>query len=145
MIAYLDASALVKRYVEETGTEEVSRLISGSEVVGTAATARVEVAAALSKAKQIGILTHEEALLALEAFRSDWESLVRIQTTEMLLAKAEDVAWKQGLKGHAATHLAAAIFWQEMLGETVAMVTYDRHLWEAARRAGLVTFPESHP
>ena len=145
MIAYLDASALVKRYVEEIGSEEVSRLISESEVVGTSAITRVEVAAALSKAKDTGVLTHEDAILALEAFRSDWESLVRIQTTEMLLSRAEEVAWKQGLNDRDATHLAAAIFWQEMLGALVAVVTYDRSLWDAAQRVGLVTFPEDRP
>ena len=145
MIAYMDASALVKRYVEEAGTEEVSRLISESEVVGTSAVTRVEVAAALSRAKDTGVLTHEDAMLALEAFRSDWESLVRIQTTEMLLSRAEEVAWKQGLNGRDATHLAAAIFWQEMLGDPVAVLTYDRSLWDAAQRVGLVTFPEDRP
>jgi len=41
------------------------------------------------------------------------------------------VAWERGL------HLASALFWQEILGEAVVLATYDRELWEAARRAGL--------
>jgi predicted nucleic acid-binding protein len=50
MIPYLDASALVKRYVQEPGSEEVSRLIARARVVGTSAITRVEVTAALARA-----------------------------------------------------------------------------------------------
>ncbi len=145
MIAYLDASALVKRYVEEAGTEEVSRLIAEAEIAGTASITRVEVAAALSEAERTGVVTRDEASQALEAFHGDWESLVRIQMTEIFLGRAEEVARAQGLKGYEVVHLAAALFWQDMLGDPVTMVTYDRWLWDAARSAGLATFPENRP
>ena len=36
MILYLDASALVKRYVAELGSTEVNEAIAGAEVIGTA-------------------------------------------------------------------------------------------------------------
>jgi predicted nucleic acid-binding protein len=35
MIVYLDASALVKRYITEAGSAEVERLISQTQVAGT--------------------------------------------------------------------------------------------------------------
>jgi predicted nucleic acid-binding protein len=60
MIPYLDASALVKRYVQEPGSEEVSRLI---------ARARVEVPAALARAARIRALPAAEARAALTAFQ----------------------------------------------------------------------------
>ena len=50
MILYLDASALVKRYVAEPGSAEVSEAISRAEAIGTALISRAEVAAALAKA-----------------------------------------------------------------------------------------------
>ena len=50
MILYLDASALVKRYVAEPGSVEVNEAISRAEVTGTALISRAEVAAALAKA-----------------------------------------------------------------------------------------------
>jgi predicted nucleic acid-binding protein len=53
MIPYLDASVLVKRYVQEPGLEEVSRLIARARVVGTSAITRVEVPAALARAARI--------------------------------------------------------------------------------------------
>jgi predicted nucleic acid-binding protein len=48
MIAYLDASALVKRYVAEAGSTEVNGLISEAEALGTAVISRAEVSAALA-------------------------------------------------------------------------------------------------
>lgn len=49
MILYLDASALVKRYVSEAGSADVNALImqTGAEA-GTASISRAEVAAAIN-------------------------------------------------------------------------------------------------
>jgi predicted nucleic acid-binding protein len=49
MIAYLDASALVKRYVAEAGSAEVGGLVGQAEAVGTAVVSRAEVAGAVSR------------------------------------------------------------------------------------------------
>jgi len=139
MIPYLDASALVKRYVQEPGSEEVGRLIARARVAGTSAITRVEVTAALARAVRRRALEAEEAMAALEAFQGEWESWVRVDLTEVLLGRAAQVAWERGL------HLASALFWQEILGEAVVLATYDRELWEAARRAGLGVFPPERP
>lgn len=142
-VVYLDTSALVKRYVEETGTPEVQTLIQAADVLGTSALARVEMAAALAKAVRVGALTREEAGTALETFLTDWPRLYRLKVTDPLLERASDLAWKEGLRGYDATHLAAALLWQEMLEVPVVMATFDRNLWEAARRRGLEAWPEA--
>lgn len=93
MIAYLDASALVKRYVAEAGSAEVVELIGQTEAVGTAVIRRAEVAAALAKASRIQVLPRDEAVSALKVFNSDWENLVRLQMTEGLVSRAAPLAW----------------------------------------------------
>ena len=145
MIAYLDASALVKRYVAEAGSAEVLEFIHQAEAVGTAVISRAEVAAALAKASRIQILLRDEAVSALKVFNRDWENLVRLQMTEGLVSRAVSLAWDYGLRGYDAVHLAAALFWQDMLGEPVVTASFDRQLWEAARAAGLTVWPESLP
>ncbi len=77
MIAYLDASALVKRYVAEAGSVEVGGLIGQAAVVGTAVTSRVEVVAALAKAVRMKLVPYDEATSALQVFSAEWEDLVR--------------------------------------------------------------------
>jgi predicted nucleic acid-binding protein len=140
---YIDASTLVKRYVAEEGSAEVGELIAQSPAIGTAITSRAEVAAALAKAVRVKLLTRSEAASALQVFSAEWENLIRLQVTEVLVSRAAALAWDHDLRGYDATHLAAALFWQDMLGEPVTVATYDRQLWEAARSAGLVAWPES--
>jgi len=142
VILYLDASALVKCYVAEAGSPEVRRLIGEAQFVGTAAISRAEVAAALAKAVRVGWLPHDEASAALAAFREQWVDLVRLQLGEGVLGRAEALAWEQGLRGHDAVHLAAALFWQEVIGERVTLACYDRGLWIAGSKTGLALWPE---
>ena len=145
MIVYLDASALVKRYVSEAGSPEVSGLIKQAGVVGTAMISRAEVAAALAKAVRMKLLVRDEAASALQVFSADWDDLVRLQMTEILVSRAAALAWDHGLRGYDAVHLAAAHFWQEMIGDPVTVATYDKQLWGAATEAGLIAWPVSLP
>jgi len=140
VILYLDASALVKRYVAERGSPEVADAIAGAEVVGTSLISRAEMAAALGKAVRTEALTHETAASVLQLFRSEWPTLVRVQATEVLVARADVLAWELGLRGYDAVHLASALSWQEGLGVPVTMATFDRRLWEAAEQRGLRLF-----
>jgi len=141
VILYLDASALVKRYVAEVGSAEVKRLIAEAASMGTAVVSRAEVAAALAKAARVGLLSREEAGAALQAFRAEWANLVRLQLTEVIVTEADTLAWEQGLRDRGAVHLAAARFWQASLAEPVTLATFDRQLWQAGVATGLLTWP----
>jgi predicted nucleic acid-binding protein len=141
MIVYLDASALVKRYVAESGSAEVALLIGAADAIGTTVVTRTEVAAALAKAGRVGLVTREAARAALTAFNREWEHLVRIQFGEPLAARAAALAWDHGLRGYDAVHLATALFWRETLGEPIAVATYDRELWRGAQASGLSPWP----
>lgn len=145
MIVYLDASALVKRYVAEAGSPEVEALINEAQAIGTAVISRAEVAAALARAARSGLVTSEAATKALQAFNADWEHLVRLQLGEPLAARAAALAWEHGLRGFDAVHLASALAWSESLGETLAVATYDRELWRGARASGLSAWPAAMP
>ncbi len=145
MILYLDASALVKRYVTEVGSAEVGRAIAEAEAVGTVMITRAEVAAALARAVRMGVLLEEEAWATVEVFRAEWPDFVQVQVTEAVVARADELAWEHGLRGYDAVHLAAASLWQDALGEQVTLSTFDRRLWIAAGRAGLTPHPANLP
>ena len=145
MILYLDASALVKRYIAEPGTREVAEAIAAAEVVGTSLISRAETSAALAKACRVGTLTREEAFAALEIFRGEWSRFVRVQASEALMAQADAVAWELGLRGYDAVHLASALLWQHDVSAQVMVATFDQQLWEAVRQRGLRAFPEDLP
>jgi predicted nucleic acid-binding protein len=142
VIVYLDASALVKRYVAEVGSTEVRHLISQADAVGSSLISRAEVAAALSKATRLEALTSEEASAALYVFRAQWADLIRVQPTETIAARADGLAWEHGLRGYDAMHLATALFWQDTLGEAVTLATFDRQLWRATQDIGMLPWPK---
>jgi predicted nucleic acid-binding protein len=141
MILYLDASALVKRYVAELGSTEMNEAITEADVVGTAVVNRAEVAAALAKSVRMRLLSLEDASASLRAFRNEWLDLVRVQVTEMVVTRADALAWEYHLRGYEAVQLAAASIWQEAMGALVTMATFDQQLWQAAKRVGLVPYP----
>lgn len=145
MILYLDASALVKRYVAEMGSLEMSKAIAEAEIIGTVLISRAEVGAALAKAVRARRLTREGALTSLQIFRQEWRDIVRVQVTEMLVARADLLAWDHGLRGYNAVQLAAAILWQDAIGEVVTMATFDQQLWSAAGQMGLEPYPIDLP
>jgi uncharacterized protein len=145
MILYLDASALVKRYVFEPGTDKILRKIGEAKAVGTATISRAEIAAALVKAARLGLLSREDALLAHQTFRQEWPDFIRLPVNEPLFDRAAGLAWDQGLRGYDAVQLAAAISWQEALQTTVSFATFDRQLWTASNRTGLTALPEDLP
>jgi predicted nucleic acid-binding protein len=141
MIIYLDSSALVKKYVRETGSPEVVALIARADMTGTSLIARAEVAATISKLIRMGSLYKDEALKTLKIFRQEWSELQRLQISETLIARADSLAWDHGLRGYDAVHLASAISWQEHIGESITLATFDRQLWDAGQAIGLLVWP----
>lgn len=141
MILYLDASALIKRYVAEAGSEEVRRWIAEAAAVGTGIVARAEVSAAIARAVRLKYVSRKGARMALELFRGEWPDLVRLPVAEITVARADELAWEYGLHGYDALHLAMALIWQETVGEALTLATFDRELWQVGKRAGLKVEP----
>jgi predicted nucleic acid-binding protein len=145
VIVYLDASALVKRYVAEAGSTEVAKTITAARLLATAVISRAEVTAALAKAVRLKLATRKAAAAALSDFEADWPDLIRLEVSEAVVARAASAAWQQGLRGYDAVHLASALQWQEALGEAVTVATYDRELWKGVQASGLVPWPTDLP
>jgi len=141
MILYLDTSALVKNYTTEAGSEMVYQVIGAANSIGMSVIGRVEMAAAFAKLMRVGALEQEEALDALQVFRSEWPNLMQLQVTKMVVARAGLLAWDYHLRGYDAVHLATAILWQERLERPMTMAVFDRKLWAAAEQLGLAPFP----
>ncbi len=142
MILYLDASALVKRYVTERGSKQVEALTAAASAVATSLVSRAEVAAALARAVRLGVIDPNGGRRARRRFSREWQDLARIPVTGALVQRAETFAWDHGLRGYDAVQLAAATTWHDSLGQDVVLATFDHQLWEAAPRAGLQAWPE---
>jgi predicted nucleic acid-binding protein len=142
VIVYFDASALVKRYVAESGSEDVLRLSNEAAPAATSIISRAEVSAAISRAVRGGVLSRPKGRAALNLFRAHWADLVRVRIDESVVARADVLAWDRGLRGYDAIHLASALMWRESLGVDTLMATFDKQLWEAALSEGFTVWPE---
>ena len=145
MILYLDASAIVKQYVFELGSAQVQAAVVESEINGTSIVSRAEVHAALRKATRVGVIEEKAGSAAVRDFDRNWPSLVRTRVTERLVKHAGDLAWTHNLRGFDSLHLASAAAWQQALGREVTLASFDRALWAAAERIGLLQFPIDLP
>lgn len=133
MILYLDASALVKRYIAENESERVNAWIGSADMVVTGLITRVEVAAAIARVQRMKMIVSEEAVAALRLFRSEWESFHRLPITENTVVRGDLLACEHNLRGYDAIHLACALIWQEALGLPVTLATFDMQLMQAAK------------
>lgn len=142
MILYLDASALVKRYIQEKASEDVNAWIDAAEMVVTGLIARVEVAAAIARAGRMKLISPDETLAVFHQFRSEWESFLRLPINENTVMRGGDLAIEHNLRGYDAMHLACALIWQETLGMPVTLASFDSQLIEAARNVNMASLPD---
>jgi uncharacterized protein len=141
MIVYADTSALVKRYIREPDSTEVSALLEQADAVGTVTITQVEMASALGKAARLKWVKKEAALQAWKDFLTHWSMLTRIGLGSGVIDRASRLAWEHGLRGYDAVHLAAALVWQETLNLPILLATFDRDLWNAGEKERLKMWP----
>jgi predicted nucleic acid-binding protein len=141
-ITYLDTSALLKLYVQESHSADVNRLVTSSAGTGTSILTYAEMAAALARAQRMGILSGESAKAAWGNFLHDWPGITRLKVAASLTGRAASLAWEFGLRGYDAMHLSTALTWQDALEEPVLLATFDRLLWGAGKKAGIAIWPE---
>ncbi len=141
MSLYLDSSALVKRYLQEPGSDRVTALVGGT-LAATAVVTLAEITSAIIRARRLGRISARDADAARESVSLHWAELVRLDVDDDLARRAAEVAWRHPLRGFDAVHLAAALTLRDLLQEEVVLATFGRELWIAAREAGLAPWPD---
>lgn len=151
-IYFFDSSALVKRYVHETGSDWILALTepAAGHSLYIARITAVEVVSALIRRQRDGSVSAIDAATAMADFRHDLSHQYRvIEITPTVITRAMQLAETHGLRGYDAVQLAAALIIQ-MMRETLGLsalelVSADRDLNNAAATEALtVNNPNSH-
>ncbi len=145
MNVYWDTSALIKRYLAESGTPEVLGLLGQASLSGTVVVTRADVAGVFSKAFSKGRLTEEQVRRGMREFRQDWPAYLRVRINETMIRDADHLALQYSLRGYDAVHLSAALTWKDRISETIHFATFDDNLWHAAGTEGFEPFPGTSP
>jgi predicted nucleic acid-binding protein len=150
---FFDSSAIVKRYVRETGTGWVRRLTRRGQPdpIYLARITAVEVTAAVARRRRTGNPTPVRSRSILALFRSHLATrYLIVEITPGLIAAAMQLADTHELRAYDAVQLAAALElngrWLSAGLGGITLVSADRDLNTAAIAEGLtVENPNNHP
>ncbi|MEM1182532.1 MAG: type II toxin-antitoxin system VapC family toxin [Acidobacteriota bacterium] len=136
MIAFFDASALVKRYIEEPGSDVVEGLLK-AEFPAAARLTEVEVSSAIERRCREGSFGASERDRAIGALRRDIKSFLMVELTAAVVERSLGLLARYPLRTGDALQLASCVELRERLEYPVTFVAFDRRLNEAAGREGL--------
>lgn len=122
---FLDTSALLKRYVEEAGTDLVLRRMDEDREWAVASVARTEAEITLCR---LGFEPDGSAEVW-RRLREDWERCHVIPVDPTCLGRAAEIGCRYEVRTSDALHLAAA----DRLPRPLVVLTFDRRQADAAR------------
>lgn len=125
---FLDTSSLLKRYVDEAGSEAVLELMAADTDWVASALAATEAEIALCHVGVDGRVLRRLRV----ALRRDWARFLVVPVDARCLADATELGCAHRLRTLDAIHLAAA----ERLAERPTFVTFDTRQARVARAAG---------
>jgi len=137
MILYCDTSALIKRYVEEAGSEDVNTLWDRASIVATSVVAFAETMATFSRKFREGVLSTREYRIMVEEFKENYGQLVLVPLNQDLDKSIENILKKHPLRGFDAIHLASALVFLHSEAPPFMFACFDSTLNQAARKEGL--------
>ena len=150
---FLDTSAIVKRYVQETGTPWIRELTrrGTTDPIYLAGITTVELTSAVARRRQGGSLSTSRVGSILARFQTHAaRRYVVIDVTTALLATAANLADSHALRAYDAVQLAAALEVNRRSHAAgrgyITLISADKELNAAAAGEGLaVGDPNAHP
>jgi predicted nucleic acid-binding protein len=137
LIYFLDSSALVKRYVRETGSDVVARMFRQPSKLAASGLALVEVPAALFRRARAGDLTSDQARMHAAQVAADLDAMYVVEPRKTVLDLARELVARRPLRAYDGVQLASAMRIVQGAGVAVTFVCADRGLAAAAASEGL--------
>jgi predicted nucleic acid-binding protein len=126
---YLDASALVKRYVDEAGSDAVVEAMTQARICSICRIGYVETIRAVARGGDPDDVSRAER---------DWRGFHVVEVDREVVERAAELSVETGLRTLDALHLAAAL---SLPDAEVVLATWDCQLHRAAQEYGIRTLP----
>lgn len=139
MIAYVDTSITVKKYLEEEGSDRVDIIFNEFLHLESSILIRLELAAFVERSKRERRINSGEYRNIVQLIKKDmggWVALMAID--QNIIDQAEQLIKQHLLKAPDAIHLASALQIQKRTGKNLKFLSADNRLIEAAKLEGLV-------
>jgi uncharacterized protein len=127
VILFLDSSAVVKLYIEEADSKNVTDAVEKAQQVVVSTLTLAEVTHAISRREREGNITSEVSVEAYRYLLEDWSSFLRIAVDEDVAREASLMCRTRTLKGADAIQLASAALLSKAIKD-VKFLSYDKQL-----------------
>lgn len=132
MLTYFDSSAFAKRFIEETGSDEIEKICLESDSIALSSICFPEIISALNRRLRENNITKKEYLLIKDKMLEEFDSLEIINVVPEVIAKSIYLLEKNNLRTLDAIHIASALLWKSEL-----FVSADKRQIFAAKKAGM--------
>jgi len=129
----------VKRYVTETGSVAVRRLMR--EPVATSRLSEIEIASTLARLARDGLMSTAERDRALEQLTEDFHRFWVVEPTREVVALARTLLVGYSLRAGDGLQLASCQYLRRELSDQMPMVVFDKRLIDAALAIGIPVIP----
>lgn len=139
MILYLDTSAYLKLFFQETGSDLVDRAISDARWCATHLITYTEMRAGFARGRRMGRQSNAETEKCVRGLEEEWGRFTTlVEPDPALIRRAGQLADTHNLRGYDSVHLAAAeAVPAQVTPAPFRFAVFDDGLGEAARSLGL--------
>jgi predicted nucleic acid-binding protein len=137
MWAYFDTSALVKRYIQERGSEQVRALLRRHDFLSSAITP-VEIVSALCRRRREGDISADVLAALLRRISSDGRQWRLVEVSSAVLERAQELL--RGtipMRALDAIQVASLVTFQLAATMRIPIITADSRQREAATQLGI--------
>lgn len=135
---YMDASALVKRYMAEPGTGRVLDLLREAERIFISKVAYAELLMTFRRKREEGLLSKKDFSSLCRTLDRDWSGFLLVEVSDEVMEIIRRRCLRHPLRALDAIHLSSALWVKNLVKGPIGMVCSDRRLTHAAQREGLV-------
>ena len=142
---YFDSSAIVKRYLEEAGSDTVNKMVNEASVIATSQLTYPEIVSAFAKKQRGRDISRDNYVKALNEFEREWDYFFIIKFHDEFFSTIRKLIERHALRAADSIHLASALWLKQSVKENVTFVASDGILLSAARAEKLSAVnPQDH-
>ncbi len=132
MRIFFDSSAFAKRFIEESGSDEVEKLCMNARAISLSSICFPEIISALNRRLREKVLSRKQYSVIKNRMIEEFEDIEIINLIPEVISKSISLLEKNNLRTLDALHLASAILWNSDL-----FVSADQRQMAAAKKSGL--------
>ncbi|MCB1193471.1 MAG: type II toxin-antitoxin system VapC family toxin [Leptospiraceae bacterium] len=129
MRSFFDTSALIKKYIDEVGSDTVTKLVLESDEIVLSPITRMEFISALQRLINTGFLLRKDYEITIEEFQLDMTDFDFVEFNQTLELLVIELIKKYGLRSLDGIQLASA-----KIANPDRFITSDKKLYEASQK-----------